>query len=327
MSLYVSPEQFYIVDNATFAKENKSQISLLKKILWGFVIFSACALLRASFTTPYYEAIWYAYFVYTVMLVGSTCLIFYLFMGFSSPGHLSTMAKLDKRQLFYFIKALLWCWNNKFLSLPLWIIIFSDLLTTSLILIYDLTGWYIDISPYVSILDIFPSIWLPGHDLSSETYRFANTLYVYTYYLSYVLWFSLVITIPLSFKDILRNKDTVKKDPLKYHGRKKKHTTFKLTLKILFGIFVTIPFFSIFVFLYIFYGVDGFYAESIIKSDDLNSYTPVPVGNISDGVYTLLNYYFAKCTGVLFVLGVFFIIKILVLYFYTILYLKNKKSR
>ena len=323
MSLYVSPEKFYIVDDATFAKENKSQISLLKKILWGFVIFSACALLRASFTTPYYEGIWYAYCVYTVILVGSTCLIFYLFMGFTAPRDSSSR---NKGLFFYFSKSLLWCWNNKFLSLPLWIIIFSDLLTTSLILIYDLTGWYIDISPYVSILDIFPSIWLPGHDLSSETYRFANTLYVYTYYLSYVLWFSLFITILLSFKDIVRNKDTLRKDPFKYYKRKEGHTTFKLTCRILVITFLAIPFFSIFIFLYIFHGVDVFYAESIIKGDVyITSYTRV--GNISDGVYTLLNYYFDKCGGLFFVLFVFCGIKLIVVLFYTILYLKNKKSR
>ena len=87
----------------------------------------------------------------------------------------------------YFLNGFLYPYNIyrkcKYLAILPTVIIFCFMMCLSMIIVYEVTGLYIDISNYYDISLLFPNIWeYSGNTVDVEQYAFANTIYTILYY-------------------------------------------------------------------------------------------------------------------------------------------------
>lgn len=176
-----------------------------------FLVFYAFFAYRAITTTIDGERLWFYIvcpligFYITALMASGACYVY----KFASKG------KNDSR--YWTVMIFMFFMRNKTITFPVWFLILNIIGYFLLAIIYDLTGWYIDITDYIHIFDIydfdankvFPTVG--NYWIYSDNYRFANTLYVWDYYLvSYVinpLWIICMGCMSVHIYNSLKNLD------------------------------------------------------------------------------------------------------------------------
>lgn len=103
-----------------------------------------------------------------------------------------------------------------FYNIIIYLMLFVIFLCSFMVIVYEVTGWYVDVSKYYNILDIYPHIWdYSGANVSQEPYGLANTVNIILYYSGQViipLWLmTLFIAFIRAFGDLrkmVREADT-----------------------------------------------------------------------------------------------------------------------
>ncbi len=218
------------------------QIVVGKVLFWCIVLFSILLMGHMVFSTGslvvypvFYVLIVVIISFFSVLYTGAFYMVFWEPIGAANTNNFPQTGS-SWVYIYFIIYSVIFTWNflkkhKRHMMILLAITYAVFLLPLLMATLYESTGWHMDISDYISILDIMPNVWQQtGGDLSQEMYLVVNTMYVIVFYgmciilLFYYLFSAYEIYVwRNNFYQVLSNADTLKvlQKYAKKHPKKK----------------------------------------------------------------------------------------------------------
>ena len=214
------------------AQPTQQDMKIGYRVFYTVIVFSIPLMIHIAMTTEKYFLLnWWFHLMCIVLFLGFFYIIpwiryVYSIHYFGSPLVITPHEGYTK---YNFINSSVASWviciklcrlnNKKWLLVPPILFFTTYVICLVFVAIYESTGFYIDITSYINILDIMPTVWDDsGGNINSEPYIFVNTLYVFLYYMmQYIIFPMYIITgiygivyVAKDVKIFLKNTDYVK---------------------------------------------------------------------------------------------------------------------